>query len=170
MGNCLKTPVQDQDPSLLVPIPVQLQAFHSPDEPEHLLPRKKKPFVGDIRSSPISIDAPTARVSSPHKTPLQAEGIKSALISHFIFSSLPQENLECVIEQMQYYSLGPKETVVTQGEPGSNFFIIDSGKVEIIVNSTTKGYLSPGQSFGELALIHDSQRTATVRTLGPCGL
>jgi CRP-like cAMP-binding protein len=40
----------------------------------------------------------------------------------------------------------------------------------VIVNGAVKKTLAPGESFGELAMLHASKRTATVRTLEPCQL
>ena len=49
---------------------------------------------------------------------------------------------------MKHYLLAPRETVFQQGDPGNNFFIVSEGKVEIVVNRKSKGYISKGYSFG----------------------
>ena len=50
-----------------------------------------------------------------------------------------------------------------QGDEGDNFYVIDSGDVDIYVNDTHVGSLKEGGSFGELALIYGTPRAATIK-------
>lgn len=111
------------------------------------------------------IDAPSAIVTSKPKFAEDKNLIKKALSHHFLFSFLPEENIEELIGHMKHYLLGEKEIIFKQGDPGYNFFILAEGIVEIIINGTIRGHINEGHGFGELALIHDSQRTATIRTI-----
>ena len=115
--------------------------------------------------SPEDFDAPTAIVTLKEKTPEETTKIKKALMNHFLFSCFPKDNLQELIKEMKYYSLGAKEIIFRQGEYGSNFFTLASGTVEIVINGVIKGYIHEGHGFGELALITDSERTATIRTI-----
>lgn len=49
------------------------------------------------------------------------------------------------------------------GDEGDNFYVIDSGEVEVYVNNTMVLNISEGGSFGELALIYGTPRAATVK-------
>jgi putative ABC transport system ATP-binding protein len=64
--------------------------------------------------------------------------------------------------------------VITQGDVGDKFYVIHSGKVEIIktVEGQTRnfGHLGAGDFFGELALLDEKPRAATIRTVEPTEL
>lgn len=64
------------------------------------------------------------------------------------------------------------DVIVRQGEIGDHFYIIESGQVEIIRENPGEppkslGIRGAGTSFGEIALLKDAPRTATVRCLTP---
>jgi len=56
----------------------------------------------------------------------------------------------------------PGHEIIKQGEEGDNFYIVDQGEVEIFVDEKKVVTLGEGGSFGELALIHETPRAATV--------
>ena len=68
-----------------------------------------------------------------------------------------------------HYETG--ETIVRQGEIGDRFYVVAKGKVEVVREeggrSTVLSTLGEGEYFGELALLKDLARTATVRALEP---
>jgi len=75
-------------------------------------------------------------------------------------------------EQLKHAHFRPGEIIIRQGEIGDRFYIIESGEVEIVQQDPGKqekrlGTRSTGESFGELALLKDLPRTATVRCLTP---
>lgn len=96
--------------------------------------------------------------------------IESALTSHFLFKTLDHKSLSRIITELKFCLYEPDQIIFSQGDPGSNFYIIESGRVEIIINNSVKVALKQGDSFGELALLHDSARTATVKSLESTGL
>ena len=61
--------------------------------------------------------------------------------------------------------------VVRQGEPGGHFYVVEDGELEVSVHGRTDTFrLGPGSGFGEIALLRQVPRTATVRTLTACRL
>lgn len=129
-------------------------------------PVKKRAPVNDARrASKVAIDAPNALVVDKPKGPRDIEIITNALTKHFIFTSLSEENRVTLISQMKHYTLAPHEIVFEQEQPGVNFFVVASGQLEVIINSRRVNVLNPGDSFGELALLHDTVRSATVLTI-----
>jgi CRP-like cAMP-binding protein len=60
----------------------------------------------------------------------------------------------------------PGETIAEEGEAGRTFVVIESGQVTVTVHGQEVGKLGPGESFGEMALIDKSARSATVKAEG----
>ena len=54
------------------------------------------------------------------------------------------------------------ETVIQEGSGGAAFFVIDSGEASVTVGGTQQATLTTGDYFGEIALIDEGTRTATI--------
>lgn len=57
------------------------------------------------------------------------------------------------------------DVIMKQGDEGDNFYVIDSGEVDIYVNDNHVGCVGEGGSFGELALIYGTPRAATIKVM-----
>jgi CRP-like cAMP-binding protein len=60
--------------------------------------------------------------------------------------------------------------VFHQGDHGDRFYVIEDGEAEVIGDGRLIRSLDPGDGFGEIALLHDTVRTATVRARTPLRL
>jgi MFS family permease len=78
------------------------------------------------------------------------------------FAEIPLTAIERLVAGLEPVT-GPKGTVLmTQGEPGDRFIVIDTGEVEVSVDGRAIHRLGPGAGIGEIALLRDTPRTATV--------
>jgi MFS family permease len=99
-----------------------------------------------------------------------AEGPFRLLRRDPIFAPLPVATLERLSHDLVPIELPAGRDVVVQGEKGDRFFIIDEGEVEVFEDGAFRRTEGAGESFGEIALLHDVARTATVRTTVPTRL
>jgi MFS family permease len=76
--------------------------------------------------------------------------------------ALPAVTIEQLARHVEHVTIEPGEPVCVQGEPGETFYVIETGEAEVFGDGMLVRTLGPGDSFGEIALIRDSPRTATV--------
>lgn len=92
------------------------------------------------------------------------------------FAPLNLGQVEQVLPYIMLHSYGAGEVVFRQGDMGDAFYIVYTGKVGVQVKkgffsfSKTVATLAPGDFFGEISLISQEPRTATVTCLEPTQL
>ncbi|KAI1380634.1 camp-dependent protein kinase regulatory subunit [Hypoxylon crocopeplum] len=109
------------------------------------------------------------------KTREQLERLQSAIEGNFLFSHLDDEQNAQILGALQEKPIPAKDIkVITQGDAGDYFYVVEKGSFDVYVNAS--GALQPGPygmgnkvstiqaggSFGELALMYNAPRAATV--------
>jgi MFS family permease len=84
-----------------------------------------------------------------------------------IFTPLPGLSLEHLAGRLVPLRLEPETVIVRQGDPGDRFFIVAEGTVEVSEYGRPISELGAGGYFGEISLIRDVPRTATVTAKTP---
>lgn len=84
-----------------------------------------------------------------------------------LFSNLPAESIAAIEAVAQEHSFMPGQIVVTQGTPGQAFYLILAGRVEILRDQSSLGTFGPGDFFGEMSLLDQAPRSATIRAVEP---
>lgn len=135
---------------------------------EHQTTRRRSIFRGNEE---IYVEAATAEIiPNTIKTAEDMKKIIDALGSHFIFTSLTDEDKEMVASSMQLYSFPKDSFVFKQGMPSKSYYVIRTGSIEVIVNNKRVNKILEGDGFGELALLQDNPRSASLKCLEPTTL
>jgi cGMP-dependent protein kinase len=96
------------------------------------------------------------------KTQAQIDEITNSVSSNLLFQSLELSHRAAVIQEMYSTEVKAGTTVITQGDLGDNFYVIEEGSFDIYVNEKKVVTFAKGKCFGELALMYNSKRAATV--------
>ncbi|WVQ64799.1 uncharacterized protein L199_002968 [Kwoniella botswanensis] len=120
------------------------------------------------------------------KTDEQLERIKQAIKPNFLFRNLDEEQEADVLAAMKEVTIPAGEMIIEQGAAGDYFYIVENGQLDIFVKKDgqvidpEKGdrpllgkkvaTCKEGSSFGELALMHNAPRAASILSITPCTL
>jgi CRP/FNR family transcriptional regulator, cyclic AMP receptor protein len=84
-----------------------------------------------------------------------------------LFSDLDDKTVERLAGEFIERHFAEGTAIATEGSDGLNFFIVSTGEAEVTINGNAVGTLGPGDSFGEVALVDKSARSATVTAASP---
>ena len=87
-----------------------------------------------------------------------------------LFAPLPNVLRERIATQLEILDVAAADVVTYQGEYGDSFYVVEAGTLEVFVDGHKVRSLGPNDFFGELALLEDIPRTATVRAATDCQL
>lgn len=114
------------------------------------------------------------------KTADQIDRLKASVSSNFLFAHLPDESSSVVLGALVEKPIPAKDIkIISQGDAGDYFYIVEKGTFDIYINPTGSiepgpqgmgnkvNSIGPGGSFGELALMYNAPRAATVISTEP---
>uniref|UniRef100_A0A131XJZ3 cAMP-dependent protein kinase type II regulatory subunit n=2 Tax=Hyalomma TaxID=34625 RepID=A0A131XJZ3_9ACAR len=135
------------------------------EEPPGRYSRRKSVFAEHYDPAEDEDDE-GAKVVHP-KSDEQRERLGEAVKNILLFKSLDVNQMQEVIDAMFERKVKPGEVVIKQGDDGDNFYVIHSGTYHIFVNKDGKqdelvGKYDGTGSFGELALMYNMPRAATI--------
>ncbi|XP_016381842.1 protein kinase, cAMP-dependent, regulatory, type II, alpha, B [Sinocyclocheilus rhinocerous] len=106
------------------------------------------------------------RVVHP-KTDEQRQRLQEACRDILLFKTLEQDQFAEVLDSMFEVLVKPNECIINQGDDGDNFYVIERGVFDIVIQkdgvSRCVGRYDNKGSFGELALMYNTPRAATIR-------
>jgi CRP-like cAMP-binding protein len=82
-----------------------------------------------------------------------------------LFADLSKREAQQIARLFKQRRFAEGETVVKEGSGGAAFFLIESGQAMVTVGGKKRGTLNPGDYFGEIALIDEGARMATITAL-----
>jgi hypothetical protein len=116
-----------------------------------VLPALTVLFWTRLQAIDLAAQVPTARIEVLRANP--------------IFAPLPPSTLEHLAVKLIPRRVAAGDVVVRQGDAGDLFYVVENGRVRVEIDGEPVNDLWPGEAFGEIALLRDLPRTATVTAL-----
>ncbi|KAJ3071043.1 hypothetical protein HDU98_005894 [Podochytrium sp. JEL0797] len=143
----------------------------APPPPQNNHNRGRRTSVSAESMAP-TLDKDFVAVVIP-KTDEQKARIQAAIKNNFLFRSCDEEQYRDVVDAMAEKRVAPGEEVIKQGGVGDYFYVVETGTLDVFVSKggapPAKVYeYSDGGSFGELALMYNAPRAATVVATSEC--
>lgn len=109
------------------------------------------------------------QIAKVEKSPAQFQLIAKAVSGNPLFTSLQNEARTVIIMSMFPQEVGPGREIIQQGDAeAETFYVLESGSADVFINGEKVHTYGPGTCFGELALLYNSPRVATVQATAPC--
>ncbi|KAM3143004.1 cAMP-dependent protein kinase type I-alpha regulatory subunit [Paramecium bursaria] len=175
-SNCFCQILKENTPALQQPINKPHHTEHSDEEPEEeeeivldLQNKQKKNTRTAVSAEAYGVyhkkEDFKARVIP--KGQEQKDRIKKRILNSFMFQALDEKDLHIVIDAMEEKKFKPQDWVITQGQDGNELYVIDEGDLDCFKKfgeevKHLKVY-HPGDSFGELALLYNAPRAASIQ-------
>ncbi|XP_053269669.1 cGMP-dependent protein kinase 1 [Pleuronectes platessa] len=99
------------------------------------------------------------------KSPESKDLIKDAILDNDFMKNLELSQTLEIVDCMYPVDYGKDACIIKEGDVGSLVFVMEEGKVEVTKEEMKLCTMGPGKVFGELAILYNCTRTATVRTL-----
>ncbi len=114
----------------------------------------------------VSVLLPATRLRALDRFVPPATGIR-LVRGYALFAALPAPVIEGLAQALEPLPVRPGQVVITEGEVGDRFYLIADGEFDITIMGERLDTRLPGDGFGEIALMRDVLRTATVTARTP---
>ena len=84
-----------------------------------------------------------------------------------LFADVDEAHLEAMAAMATTFEVEAGYVLAERGQPGTGMFVVLEGTVEVVLPDAPSVQLGPGEFFGELSLLTDSNRLARVRAVTP---
>lgn len=115
----------------------------------------------DIFAESVVMDTPIQVVAVP-KSAEATQLILQSLANNFLFCTIDNSDLDTIAQLMIEKQVAVNEIVITEGDTGDYFYVVESGAFSITVQGRHVSSVQKGATFGELALVYNCPRTATI--------
>ncbi|XP_072293641.1 cGMP-dependent protein kinase 1-like isoform X2 [Eucyclogobius newberryi] len=99
------------------------------------------------------------------KSEWSKELIKEAIKDNDFMSNLEASQIQEIVDCMYPVEYAKHSLIIKEGDVGSLVYVLADGKVEVLKENALLGEMSAGKVFGELAILYDCTRTATVKAV-----
>lgn len=111
---------------------------------------------------PEELDIPDSRV---HKSDSETAQIIKAIGKSDFLSRLDEEQINMMVEMMTSLNFSPGDEIITEGTEGDRLYIVAEGELRVMQAGRDLRTLTSGDVFGELAILYNCKRTASVKAV-----
>ncbi|KAK2589063.1 hypothetical protein KPH14_001898 [Odynerus spinipes] len=132
-----------------------------------------KPRPRKQRAQGISAEPPLqelAPLTVVEKSDRSRDLIKDAILANDFMKHLSLAQIEEIVDCMYPITFSRGSIIVNEGDVGSTVFVLEEGKVEVSRDGKYLSNLTPGKVLGELAILYNCKRTATITAAVDCKL
>ncbi|XP_005157115.1 cGMP-dependent protein kinase 1a isoform X2 [Danio rerio] len=130
------------------------------------LPEHQRTKRQAISAEPANIQQ-LSHVTLPNvpKSAKSKDLIKSAILDNDFMKNLEMSQIQEIVDCMYPVDYDKNSCIIKEGDVGSLVYVMEDGKVEVTKEGLKLCTMGPGKVFGELAILYNCTRTATVRTV-----
>ncbi|KAA0708964.1 cGMP-dependent protein kinase 2 [Triplophysa tibetana] len=150
----LNKELQNQNQDLLGPSPANSNEIHEV--------RKSRAAV--VAPEPVAedLEIPSSRVQ---KSASESTQIIKAISKNDFLRRLDEEQINMMVELMTVLDCAPGDKVITEGTEGDSMYIVADGELRVMQAGIDLRTLTSGDVFGELAILYNCKRTASVQAV-----
>merc|ERR1719219_2724260 len=150
-------------------------AAASPTSPSGTTKKARKTARGvGISAEPQSLkslqDLTTKTFPSYKKSERAGELIRGAIMDNDFMKHLETSQIKEIVDCMYPMEYAKGSLIIKEGDIGSIVYVMEEGKVEVSREGKFLSVMSAGKLFGELAILYNCQRTATIKAATDCKL
>jgi CRP-like cAMP-binding protein/Ca2+-binding EF-hand superfamily protein len=120
--------------------------------------------AGGGAGSGVEGGSPPVRQRTREMTPSMRSRVLEAMRGNLLFTSMGEHEKRHIVDKMFDVEKAAGDTIMAQGEEGDNLYVIDYGRCEVHIEGKGLVHVYDNEGiFGELALMYNSPRAATVR-------
>ncbi|XP_036402706.1 cGMP-dependent protein kinase 2 [Megalops cyprinoides] len=117
-------------------------------------------YCGGLKAPHVSIERARVRKDSSTK-----KLINDAIMNNDFLKRLEPQHMREMVDCMYEKIYTEGQLVIQEGEPGNYLYVLADGLLEVIQNGKLLGQMHPGTAFGELAILYNCKRTASVKAV-----
>lgn len=134
-------------------------------------PRKQRAGISAEPQSEASLQQLSKQTFPVHdKGERSRELIKAAILDNDFMKNLELTQIREIVDCMYPEAYKAQDLIIKEGDVGSIVYVLEEGRVEVSREDKYLSTLTPGKVLGELAILYNCKRTATIKAATDCKL